>query len=355
MEFSFEFQPSTTRPQPPDLDPLLACLDLIEALNDEAEDRWDDAPFVEDTADTPAGGVIALMNTAGDGTEIRTWLTEYAQRLTDQGWTGQIRGAHNPQPPAWSNQPEQLGHAIGIHLRFNPQPETGPFPYGTDAAAEDRAALIQSADMIDARFPAPLAYIGRGIFRSPAPQPRRGSAWIDAAARSRFTSLTWINESTLSVSRAQLSPGAKATITLASATEPWHAQLDVLIQILTQHGPRLEYGVARTCHPLSGPTEAPPAVRPGENVSTRDLDIARHYVLDAAGIQVLTGTHLAKAHDLSAWTITDLGNNRHLVRHPDPAAWYANELPDPDVLTTARHDFGELILTQETYGALRTP
>lgn len=192
------------------------------------------------------------------------------------------------------------------------------------------------------------------MFRSPAPRSRRGTAWIEAAARARFTSLTWTNESTLSAARARLSPGARSTISLASATEPWQARLGFLTQILTQHGPRLEYGVARICHPLSGPTEAPPAVRPDENVWTDDLDIARQYVLDAAGIQVLTGTHLAKTRDLSAWTVTDLGHDRHLVQHPDPAAWYANELPDPDVQAAARHDFGELILTKEIYEALRT-
>ncbi|WP_460754789.1 hypothetical protein [Myceligenerans cantabricum] len=356
VEFSFEFQPSPAGPRPANLDPFLACSDLIEELNDEAEDQWeDDAPFVEDTADTPTGGVIALMNTAGEGVEIRTWLTRYAQRLTDQGWTGQIRGTHNPQPPAWSNQPEQIGHALGALLRLNPHPGSGTFPYGSDVAAEDHAALIDVADLVDARSPAPLAYIGRGIFRSPAPQTHRGAAWIDAAARAPFTSLTWINELTLSVARARLTPGARASITLASATEPWRARLDVLTQILTLLGPRLEYGVTRTCHPLSGPSEAPPAVRSGENVSTEDLDIARNYVLDAAGIQVLTGTHLAKTRDLSAWTLTDLGNDRHLVQHPDPEAWYANELPDPGVQAAARHDFGDLILTEETFKALRPP
>ncbi|GAA2230488.1 hypothetical protein GCM10010413_29910 [Promicromonospora sukumoe] len=77
------------------------------------------------------------------------------------------------------------------------------------------------------------------------------------------------------------------------------------------------------------------------------------YVLDAYGIQVLTGTHLEHARDLSGWNITELGNDRHLVSHPDPEAWYAEDVPGAAILARARQDFGGLIITDENYRAFR--
>jgi hypothetical protein len=71
------------------------------------------------------------------------------------------------------------------------------------------------------------------------------------------------------------------------------------------------------------------------------------FVPDAHGIQVLRDEHLARAHDLANWNITDLGSGRHLVETTDFEPWYATDVPDPDVVEQARHDFGAMILTAE--------
>jgi len=71
------------------------------------------------------------------------------------------------------------------------------------------------------------------------------------------------------------------------------------------------------------------------------------FVPDVNGIQVLTDAHLARANDLSAWSITSLNAGRHLVEAKDLAAWYANPEPDPRLLEQARADFGNMILTPE--------
>jgi hypothetical protein len=62
---------------------------------------------------------------------------------------------------------------------------------------------------------------------------------------------------------------------------------------------------------------------------------------DAHGIQILTGAHLAKAHDLSVWTISEVAPDRYLVEAADLAAWYAQPHPAPATLTQARADFGD--------------
>ena len=77
------------------------------------------------------------------------------------------------------------------------------------------------------------------------------------------------------------------------------------------------------------------------------------YTLDAHAIQVLTDSHLAKAADLSDWTITDLGQGRHLVEAPDLQPWLSTDTPDPDVLAKARRDFGAMLLTADISEAAR--
>lgn len=66
-------------------------------------------------------------------------------------------------------------------------------------------------------------------------------------------------------------------------------------------------------------------------------------VPDARGTMVLTDAHLARAHDLSGWSVTSLGSGRHLVQAADLAAWFAQPEVDPDVLAAAREAFGEMI------------
>jgi hypothetical protein len=92
-------------------------------------------------------------------------------------------------------------------------------------------------------------------------------------------------------------------------------------------------------------------VQPLDGLSRSDVTHGKHlladYALDAHGIQVLTDSHLAKAHDLSSWNITDLGHGRHLVEAPDLAAWYRHHLPSHSAVRKAREDFGAMILTKQ--------
>lgn len=88
------------------------------------------------------------------------------------------------------------------------------------------------------------------------------------------------------------------------------------------------------------------------------------YLPDAYAVQVVTDEHLAKAHDLSAWHVETVAPGRHLVRAKDLQPWFnldANlgpydpetrsmrQFPADDVLDQARHDFGDMILSYETY------
>lgn len=80
-------------------------------------------------------------------------------------------------------------------------------------------------------------------------------------------------------------------------------------------------------------------------------------VADVAGIQLLTSEHLDHASDLSDWRVEKVATDRWLVSAQDlthwydePAfsAWYGNETGHAEHLEAARHDFGDMILSDET-------
>jgi len=100
---------------------------------------------------------------------------------------------------------------------------------------------------------------------------------------------------------------------------------------------------------------------PGDGSWSNAKPVWHTYVPDARGIQVLTGTHLALAHDLSGWIVEPLGSDRYLVQAKDLHAWFPAEDDQPiwygwavddHTLDKARADFGNLILTDAIHDTL---
>jgi hypothetical protein len=94
---------------------------------------------------------------------------------------------------------------------------------------------------------------------------------------------------------------------------------------------------------------------PETGVDPVDYQFNRHlwdeYVIDAAGISLLTSKHLAHARNLSEWTIEEVAADRYLVTARDLAPWYAGQAADHDTINRARHDFGDMVLTWDTIHA----
>jgi len=357
-EFFFEFRPS---PQagPGDADVLRRMEEAAREVNEAAVERYglDDAPFVEGASDSDHG-VVAVMNPGGDGDEVRTWFTLLAERLSALGWAGTIRAARVTGPPAWSVDQVEIGYAVGAFARFTPWAEPQPDPNipGVDLSEDDLSALESLVDQWNAQR-TDRVYLARGDVDGPAPVTGLGAAWVRAALRNQQAFATWVDRTARTTASAALMAGAEATFAIASTSEPWQSRLEKTTQVLQQLGPRLEVGVIRLTQPYASTwstlNSTPPAP-PGRIASVNNIRLAHEYTLDAYGTQVLTGRHLQRAHDLSRWTITGLGNDRHLVQHPKPDAWYAHDTPDPTVLEAARHDFGDLIITEEVYRAFMT-
>jgi len=76
-------------------------------------------------------------------------------------------------------------------------------------------------------------------------------------------------------------------------------------------------------------------------------ELLTSYSPDAHGFQILRAAHLERARDLSSWTVTEVAQDRFTVEHHDLEAWYAEITPPTELQADARHDFGDMILTQE--------
>lgn len=77
-----------------------------------------------------------------------------------------------------------------------------------------------------------------------------------------------------------------------------------------------------------------------------NLHLWDSWVGDAHAIQLLSGAHLERARDLTAWDVEEVAWDRWLLRARDLDPWFAAEVP-AEVRDQARHDFGDMILTQE--------
>lgn len=356
-EFYFEFVPTDRSPDVADVDALRAVKEAATFVNEDAVNRHgpDGAPFVEGASDSDRG-VSALMNTAGDGDQTLAWLETFAGELAHHGWSGQIRAARSTWPPGWSLDQGEVGRAIGAFLRFTPDEtlDSRPEQVGIETSADDLAALAALVDGWHTRKAA-RSYLVRGEFSSPAPTHNLGTALVQAVLRNRAGDVTWVDRPSRTTACAAINAEAQAFFSIASATQPWQVRLEAVTSVLEHIGPRLEAGMVRITQPQGNSwaiLRAIPPAPPSRIAATHTLELARNYVLDAYGIQILTGKHLATARDLTDWHITDLGNDRHLVWHPRPEAWYAQDTPDPDVLTAARRDFGDLIITDDVYNTV---
>ncbi|MGQ1839206.1 hypothetical protein ACT4S2_12190 [Kocuria turfanensis] len=132
-------------------------------------------------------------------------------------------------------------------------------------------------------------------------------------------------------------------------------QIEQLTGLLVAWGPDMAmYGflTIRRGVPLNGmisllqEARSPAFVKPKQYYLCADNYDA--IVADAHGIQLLTDRHLARARDLSDWTITEVVPTRYLVQAKNLEPWYATDTPDPELVAQARADFGDMILTPET-------
>lgn len=136
-------------------------------------------------------------------------------------------------------------------------------------------------------------------------------------------------------------------------------QIDAASAVFTWHPELMSHAFLRrfysSAHPqfLSSEDFGPFLLNPAKWARPHNTHLIDRLVLDAHAVQLLTTHHLERAHNLDAWTITEVCPDRYLVTAADLHPWLTNRTPDSQVLTQARHDFGDMIATPELLDELK--
>ena len=129
----------------------------------------------------------------------------------------------------------------------------------------------------------------------------------------------------------------------------WREQVELCRQVLLWEPELVLWAViGGTEYPSLGQIIAPYPIGPVKPVFISAYGLRGTLVNAVQGIQLLTGTHLARAHDLSDWEVTRVSPDRFLVEARDLAPWFTGVRTDPDVYDKAARDFGRMLVTPET-------
>lgn len=138
---------------------------------------------------------------------------------------------------------------------------------------------------------------------------------------------------------------------------PWFERLAELETFIEAHADHLTYACVSLCstdhltwtRTLGANIFAAQSSHLNSSTYLSDMTAADEvrWVPGAYGSQLLGHGHLSAAHDLSQWTHVPVGDMTW-VRAATPADWFA-DVPDREVVTAARVDFGEVIQTEEQY------
>jgi hypothetical protein len=310
-------------------------------------------------------GWLLLLETQVDQM-LWDWIGDLAQRLTDTGISGRLTGARNAGRVAWA-QPfedppanETVGD-IRLYGLLAYQPLPSETMYGKGWAAEpDTLDQVLDHTLAWALADADLAHVSMGqvsigvppgharnLFRREITTDYVTSIDVYSRAHNRARRISFHIPAVVDVHQARLDP------------DPWETIVAELRHVITT-APRDTVALARVnfegslLHGSSDPIH-------GHYSHAFDLypELFGEWSPDPCPIQILTNTHLAKAHDLSDWNLTRLDPGHTLVEAKDLTPWFTTFGPNgflnragyhfpPDLLAKARHDFGDMILTRQT-------
>ena len=302
-----------------------------------------------------AGPVVIVEPEMVSPAEATQWYLDLAARLEAEGVSGKLTVAPRTPPPKWLFDAGDSRLIPRTHLL-----------YSVDTTSGSRRVPPESQHQIAGAVSDWLHTPGgQGYLSTHAPaflvDPGTDLTAVMNAMVTQFGFCYALarRAEPLRVKSVTVHHDARAGLSIWEPGLDWPNLVAQLREPLLWHPELLDYGFVRTItNTWSLFTGDYPM--PFNNVSASPFVWEREYtemtsrlaynavvVPDAHGIQILTSAHLAKAHDLTAWTITEVAPDRHLVEAPDLAAWYAQPHPDPTTLAKARADFGDMIITEK--------
>jgi hypothetical protein len=330
-------------------------LAVAEASELDAPDL-DVSPIGEFPARGPRGFVVQVDD-APTAESLEGWLDRFVAALERRSISGTALRASSVKRPhmiAGMDQPLELTAYVSyeIDLQVPNDSRLSFISWGVEEAATEDVCAHIAAWACDG---GPKVLYGLGNFSfwlsgaTTAPEMLRRD--LEASVRVRLAALD------LDAERGrQAKFGRLGTVRLQHLDRdlPWHERVEILRDVMATPPEHLNQAFIRPGGRTSTDWSSDIDTRLRlPRISGSGINYCAHlfdrYVPDAHGVQVLSDAHLERAHDLSTWTITDLGHGRHLVEATDLGPWYADGIPDAAVLEAARRDFGDMILSFQTY------
>lgn len=314
--------------------------DILDDMNDPA------GLFAQVGTETPTG-YVTLVDGALDEEHLTRWLTELAHRLEQAGVTGSLditRSATKPKFVLFARpQPTAF---LALTLAPRP-PETAPVHWSVSNEATVEVCDV-AQDWLQPGGNKVL--LQRGTFTIKTSDPTKIAELLCAATEDTQAAATVYDDRAKRARAVSMYRLGQVSFQLVDGTEAWQERLAALREPLLTFPHLLDQAFIRagSATPMGWAFEGLmplPTIRVSDFIHNRHL--LDRWVPDAHGIQILSDEHLARANDLSRWNITDLGHSRHLVEAPDLAPWYSELRPDPATVEQARHDFGDMIVTQQ--------
>jgi hypothetical protein len=296
-------------------------------------------------------GPMVDLDWIGTDEQTQEWLGVFAEELARRGRAGQVTAAPQARFPAdfdgYFIQPR-----LTCYLALTVEDPSGYFAPGPGRwlGKEDLTRDLCRFAVEWGPMPGAATYLSESTSEVLIGDPRPAEALLAGVTRSAQAGVMYLLSQPYRTRSVEFLSGARVAFQAAAdsrgaATPDWRGQAEAVTGALLRLPERLDYGLIRPAAGFGFGSKTPtdPYVRDGL------YDLNRHmwsqYVQDAHGSQLLTRQHLERAHDLSAWQVTEVARGRFLVKAADLAPWWDSYTPDPDVLAQARSDFGDMIMT----------
>lgn len=324
-----------------------AFTDVVDAVNDVALRT----SSVLGTMPAPmTKGHVVMLSGVTDAAPLDSWLDLLATELTRRGGHAVVKPVPDASVPTWVLRDAGFVPTLYLVLPSDPAAEAAD-PERKQHWHVPEAMTLEAADEVvrwALQDDGPVVLLRRNVHTTRLEARDAAAAAPLARALIQTGMAGYEVLSRRGPAGRHLSLGPRGEAVLQVYGDPRAAS--TLLAPLIALAPHATLGLIRTSAPytlsLTGIASAYPLAGEVEEHGFRShRHLLADHVPDAHGIQVLTERHLARAHDLSAWDITDLGAGRHLVAAADLAPWYDAAVPAPEVLAQARRDFGPMLLS----------
>jgi hypothetical protein len=326
----------------------------IAAANRRAgERRPDDPSWCTEGDVTPSAVLAELAKGTMEPVEVRAWLLDLESALREAGVACRVE----PSP-----RNTRVLNADSWHVQLPAQPSAFLFfaPEWTEGFNDSligRDVRNEMARPITdwARFPNSTCEVSSGLSTFVCADHEIVDAFLVAASSSPQAGIRCYTRAPRRMRLAELTYGARMRMQVCDETAAPATSLEAVLfglRVVAAHAfyAYVRPGLAAAPHEFDTyqALGRPPTSAELFGDDQRAADLLSEFAIDAYVAQVVTDSHLEKAHDLSEFDIQTIAPGRHLVMAKDPSPWLDPDCPTQSHLDRARAGFGDMLLTPET-------